>query len=132
VKEGRQAGEQGSRGAGDYAEARRLYQESLDIKLQLGDRAGVASSLHQLGMLAHDQGNYPEARRLYQESLDIELRLGDRASVARTLHQLGRLAEVDGDLEEAEQLFAESLATLEALGSPDAEVARRSLGRVRG
>ena len=47
------------------------------------------------------------------------------------LHNLGGLAEEDGDLEKAARLFAESLATLEALGSPDAVVARRSLERVR-
>ena len=41
------------------------------------------------------------------------------------------LAEEDGDMREAERLFSESLATFEALGSPDAEVARRSLERVR-
>jgi len=75
--------------------------------------------------------SYDEARRLYQESLGIEQQLGDRAGVAISLHQLGRLAEEDGDLEEAERLFIESLATFEALGSPNAEIARRSLERVR-
>ena len=116
---------------GDYAEARRLYQESLDINQQLGDRAGVAQTLHQLGLLAQDQGDYAEARRLYQESLDIKQQLGNRAGIAQTLHQLGRLAEENGDLKEAERLFAESISTLEALRSPDAAVARRSLERVR-
>jgi tetratricopeptide (TPR) repeat protein len=116
---------------GDYPEARRLYQESLHIARQLGDRAGVAISLHQLGRLAQAQGDYPEARRLYQESLDIKQQLGNRAGVARSLHQLGRLAEGDGDLEEAERLFAESLGTFEELRSPDAEIARGSLERVR-
>jgi len=51
---------------------------------------------------------------------------------AGVLHQLGRLAEVDGNLEEAERLFVESLGKFEALRSPDAEIARRSLERVRG
>ena len=117
---------------GDYAEARRLYQESLDIKQQLGESAGVAQTLHNLGALAQDQGDYAEARRLYQESLDIKQQLGDRAGVASTLHNLGMLAEEDGDLKEAERLFAESLSTFEALRSPNAATALRSLERVRG
>jgi hypothetical protein len=71
------------------------------------------------------------APRLYGDSLDIAQQLRDRAGVAQTLHQLGMLAEEDSDLKEAERLFAESLATLEALHSPDAAVARRSLQRVR-
>ena len=117
---------------GDYDEARRLYQESLEIAQQLGDRAGVTSTLHQLGMLAQRTGDYDETRRLYHESLEINQQLGNRAGVAQTLHQLGNLAEEDGDLEEAKRLFSESLATFEALGSPNAEIARRSLERVEG
>jgi len=116
---------------GDYDQARRFYQQSLDIEEQLGHRAGVAQTLHNLGALAQDQGDYDQARRLYQQSLDIKEQLGHRAGVATTLHQLGRLAEEDGDLEKAERLFAESLDTFEVLGSPNADIARRSLERVQ-
>jgi tetratricopeptide (TPR) repeat protein len=41
---------------GDYGQARQFYQESLRIKEELGDRAGVAQTLHQLGMLAQAAG----------------------------------------------------------------------------
>jgi len=116
---------------GDYAEARRLYQESLDIEQQLGNRAGVASTTSQLGILALLEGDITEARRLHEKSLAIRREIGDKQGIAIDLHQLGRLAEEDGDLKEAERLFAESLSTLEALGSPDAATARRSLERVR-
>ena len=74
---------------------------------------------------------YVEARRLYQKPLDIKQQMGHRGGIAKTLHQLGTLAEESGDLKEAERLFAESLSTLEALRSPDAATARRSLERVR-
>jgi tetratricopeptide (TPR) repeat protein len=116
---------------GNYPEACRLYQESLDITRQLGDRASVAALLHNMGVLAQGQRDYSEARRLYQESLDIKQQLGDRAGVARSLYNLGMRAEEDGNLAEAERLFAESLGTFEALGMPNADVARRSLERVR-
>ena len=35
---------------GDYDEAARQYQRSLDINERLGDQAGLATSYHQLGM----------------------------------------------------------------------------------
>jgi hypothetical protein len=41
---------------GDYTEARRLYGESLKIAEELGDKQGIANTLHQLGMLAQDAG----------------------------------------------------------------------------
>ena len=56
---------------GEYAEAKRLYQESMKISQELGDKSGVSRSLHQLGMLAQDMGDLDEARRLYQESMKI-------------------------------------------------------------
>ena len=57
---------------GDYDEAARQYQRSLDILERLGDQAGMATSYHQLGMLAQDRGDYDEAARQYQRSLDIK------------------------------------------------------------
>lgn len=116
---------------GEIEEARRLYGESLEIKRRLGSRRGVAITLHNLAMLAQAQGKIEEARRFYGESLEIAKRLGDQRGVAATLHQLGRLAE-DGDSKtEAARLFREALSIFERLRSPDAEVARRSLARVK-
>ena len=37
---------------GDYDEAARQYQRALDIYERLGDQAGMATSYHQLGILA--------------------------------------------------------------------------------
>lgn len=116
---------------GRYDQARRHWQSQLELEQQLGDKAGQAIALHNLGVLAQAQGDYSSARKLYEQSLDIARQLGDQAGIARALHQLGRLAEEDGNLQEAERLFATSLATLEALHSPDAAIARRSLERVR-
>ena len=64
---------------GDYAEAARQYQRSLDISERLGDQAGMATGYHQLGILAQDRGDYAEAARQYQRSLNISERLGDQA-----------------------------------------------------
>ena len=81
---------------GDYDEAARQYQRSLDISERLGDQAGMATSYHQLGMLAQDRGDYDEAARQYQRSLDINERLGDQAGMAASYHQLGILAQAAG------------------------------------
>jgi tetratricopeptide (TPR) repeat protein len=81
---------------GDYEEAARQYQRSLDIKERLGDQAGMADSYHQLGMLAQVRGDYDEAARQYQRSLDIEERLGNQAGMATTYSQLGNLASERG------------------------------------
>jgi len=101
---------------GEYEAGRQAYREALEIKQQLGDRAGVAQTLHQLGNVAYLQGDYAEARRLYGESLDIAQQLGNRAGLAATLHQLGMLAQGQGDYVEARRLYQESLDIKQEMG----------------
>ena len=62
---------------GDYDEAARQYQRTLDINERLGNQAGMATSYHNLGALAYDRGDYDEAARQYQRALDINERLGN-------------------------------------------------------
>ena len=102
---------------GDYEEAARQYQRSLDIDKRLGDQAGMASSYGQLGILAHRRGDYEEAARQYQRSLDINERLGNQAGMARSYHQLGRLAQDRGDYDEAARQYQRSLDINERLGN---------------
>ena len=67
----------------------------------------------------------------YNESLGIKKKLGDQSGIARSLHQLGMLAAKQGDRAEALRLFRQSLGIFEGLNSPDADVARRSIARVK-
>jgi tetratricopeptide (TPR) repeat protein len=101
---------------GDYHEALRLYDESLQINKQLGDQSGIASTLHELGRLSQAQGDLGEARRLYDESLQIKKQLGNQSGIAKTLHQLAMLAQAQGDLGEARRLYDESLQIASHLG----------------
>ncbi|QBS40383.1 tetratricopeptide repeat protein [Nocardia sp. CS682] len=101
---------------GDYAEAQRLYQQSLTIKEELGDRAGMATGYGQLGVLAHDRGDYAEAELRLQQAVTIFEELGSRAGMATGFHQLGTLAQDRGDYAEAERLYQQSLTIKEELG----------------
>jgi hypothetical protein len=47
---------------GDYDEAERQYNNSLAIAEELGDRAGMGSTYHQLGVLAQERGDYDQAK----------------------------------------------------------------------
>ena len=69
-----------------------MYGQSLDIFEELGNRAGMALTLHELGRLAQATGDLAEARRLYGQSLEIAEELGNRAGMASTLGQLANLA----------------------------------------
>ena len=62
---------------------RALFEESLEIKKQLGDRWGMANSLSNLGMVAYNQDDYPAARALFEESLTLRREVGDRSHQRR-------------------------------------------------
>jgi len=116
---------------GDYAKARRLYEESLRIKEDLGDRAEVAQTLHQLGNLAYLRGDYAGARRLYEESLRIGEELDDRAGVALSRWGLGNLAQDQGNYAEAECQWQAALEVFRELGDRKNEAGvLHNLGRL--
>ena len=74
---------------GDYVEAARQYQRSLDISERLGDQAGMATTYSQLGNLGADRGG-PAAAVIawHVRALSIRLQLG----VPEAVNNLRRLA----------------------------------------
>jgi tetratricopeptide (TPR) repeat protein len=117
---------------GELPEARRLLNESLEINKRLGHQSNIASSTSQLGIIHRLLGERAESKAKHEESLAIRLKISDHPGIALDLHELGRLAEDEGNNQEAAQLFGEALAIFEKLKSPNAEIARESLERVKG
>ncbi len=66
----------------EFEEARRNYQQALQIKIDFGDRYSCASTYHQLGWVAQDLREFEEARRNYQQALQIKIDFGDRYSAS--------------------------------------------------
>jgi tetratricopeptide (TPR) repeat protein len=77
---------------GDYAGARTLHEESLQIQRGLGARQSIAMTLSNLGVVAFEQGDYAAARTLQEESLAIRRELGERWGIARSLEELAHVA----------------------------------------
>ena len=82
---------------GDYDTARKLYEQSLHIEEELGNRAGMANTYGQLGILAHDQSDYDTAHTRYQQALTIFEELGDRVNIAKVRRNLDILAQDQND-----------------------------------
>jgi tetratricopeptide (TPR) repeat protein len=116
----------------DYASARALQVESLEIYQELNDKHGVAASLFGLGRVARGQGDYASARASYEESLAIRRDLGDRWGIANTLLSLGVVVFFfQDDLAPARSLLEESLAIWRELDIKSGIAATLSwLGRV--
>lgn len=94
---------------GDFARARRLYEEALAIHEEGLDNEGKARVLGDLGLLEADEGNLERARQLAEQSFEIKKTLGDQRLIANSLHELGKLAYIQGDLAAAKTFFQQSL-----------------------
>ena len=94
----------------DTERAEMLCEESLTLCRELGDRAGMAFSLYQLGMLASTTGNPSTARIRTEEALALCREVGDKEGIAWSLHTLARFASDQGEYASAYALFEESLA----------------------
>ncbi len=100
----------------DFAAARSLFEESLAISRELGNRQGIAKSLDNMGLTATGQGDHAAARSLFEESLAISRETGNRLMVSSTLNNLGMAATGQRDVESARSLYEESLAIKRELG----------------
>jgi predicted ATPase/DNA-binding CsgD family transcriptional regulator len=99
-----------------YTVARSLYERSLMIRRELGDKLGISSQLGNLGIMAYEQGDYALARALLEESLVLRRDLGDKRGVANTLGILGNVTYAQGEHLSARDLHEESLRMKRDMG----------------
>lgn len=94
---------------GDFEEARRCLEESLRLRQNINDQAGMAESLNNLATVANSQGQSDEAQSLYTQSLNLWQSVGNPRGVAAALNNLGILFVNTGQYEDARSNFEQSL-----------------------
>jgi non-specific serine/threonine protein kinase len=100
----------------DYERAAALFQDSLRLQRELGDRSGIATSLHNLARVRFYQGDHERAGALCEESLALRRELADKRGIAMSLNTLGVIARDSGDLASARALYEQSLGLFRELG----------------
>jgi non-specific serine/threonine protein kinase len=96
--------------------ARALLEESLAIRRELGDPAGLLGPLSGLGYTAMRLGDDATAHACFEESLIIQHRLDDRVGMSESFNSMANLAHGRGDLALARELYQQSLAVGREVG----------------
>jgi tetratricopeptide (TPR) repeat protein len=91
---------------GDTERGRSFCEESLALAREIGDYAGVARALHELGEAACSDEDYETATELFQEAVKAAHAAGRNG--AGSIGNLGWVAFLQGDYERAMPLFEES------------------------
>ena len=113
----------------DYADARRRFQTALTIQLRLGNSAGQASILNNLGIVHREEGQLTEAGECYAQALRLYREVGNRHAEWSCLGNLGvvelELGQVH-DAVRAQQSALEGYTSLGVADQPLNDIAQRS------
>src|SRR5664279_1774827 len=82
---------------GDLDGALADYQQALTIHREVGDRAGEATTLNNIGHVHNVRGDQDTALTYYQQALPIQREVGDRRGEATTLNNIGLVHSSRGD-----------------------------------
>ena len=99
---------------GAMGQARRFSEESLALFRQLGDNAGVARALHELGETALGEEDYDRANELFEQAIVVGRAAGIDA--AASVGNLGWTAYLQGNYERAVVLAEEAIALVRHRG----------------
>jgi tetratricopeptide (TPR) repeat protein len=102
----------------DHARAVTLFQESLALGRELGEKRLIAIVLVNLGNSAQAQGNAAQAAAQYAESLTLCQAIGLPWLVAYGLEGMAGVSKAQGQPEQAAHLFGAAAALREAISAP--------------
>src|SRR6266478_1336156 len=110
------------------------FQQSLEIKRQIGDKKGMAESLDQIAVVYYDSlGKSAEAEKIYKQELDIRKDLGDQAGLGVALRDFGYFLVNNGRNEEALSTTKQSLQIWMQLGNePNQVTCLANIGAIYG
>ena len=89
----------------DYSAARALFEESLSIRRQSTDQAGLVGPLSGLGAATMQLGLHSIAKASFEEALAIQTTMDDKVGMSESFNSLANLAHNRGDLATARALY---------------------------
>jgi CHAT domain-containing protein/tetratricopeptide (TPR) repeat protein len=98
-----------------------FHEQSLEIKREIGDRQGEASSLGNLGNAYQSLGQYHRAIEFLEQCLVISREIGYRVGEASSLNNLGNAYDSLGQYHRAIEVYQQSLEIKREIGDRQGE-----------
>ena len=105
----------------ELEQAQEKYREAADLRREIGDRRGYATTLRNLAQIQSARGKHDEAARTLASAMDIFKSLGDRAGLADAVNDVGVMEEGRGNLQQALERYREALQIRHEMGDRRAE-----------
>nr|MDU9045169.1 tetratricopeptide repeat protein [Candidatus Electrothrix aestuarii] len=101
---------------GRYTEALPLYEQSLYILRDIGDRTGEGATLNNIGQIYRAQGDDTTALNYLEQSLRIRREIGNKAGESATLNNISQIYQARGDYASALKYLKQSLTISQEIG----------------
>ena len=101
---------------GDFAAARKSFEDSVRTAQEIGDQAGIAEALINLGSLSYLQADLQNAKQSFQNSIDKATQLQIKSRSATALAGMGDVLLAEDDLQTASRSYQQSLTMRSELG----------------
>lgn len=116
---------------GEIDKALTHFEKSLQNFEKAREEKGIAASNHQIGRIHESKGDREKALTHYEKALELREKTGDMLGAAITYGQLGMLYYQKEDYESALRYSTQAFAIFSRYGSPNAELARNNMLRIR-
>ncbi len=97
------------------------YEQSLAVRRELQDTAGMAATMLNLAIVRYHRSEYRQAEELLAQVLDHYLAIQNLRGVASVLTNMGMVGQDQGDYDLAEGCYSEALAIQSELGNDNGQ-----------
>ncbi len=116
---------------GELDKALECFQQSLELKKQVGNKQDIAIALNNIGLIYHEKGNQDRALEYLQQSLELKKQVGNKQDIATALTNIGIIYREKGNLTRALEYFQEYLIIVKQIGNKqDIAIALNNIGSV--
>ena len=115
---------------GEVKDALEHYRTALHLYTEVGDRAGLATTLHNIGVVYAGLGDEQQALSYYHRALPLREEVGDRAGESVTRYNLAMIYRAQGRLAEAVAALRQVVALDQQVQHPDLESDQAMLRQV--
>ncbi|MCX6641262.1 MAG: tetratricopeptide repeat protein [bacterium] len=118
---------------GDLDKAEAMYQQALNIFMELGNKIGIAIGYGNLGIVYQKRSDLNAAEEMYRKSLNLHEKLGCKEGMAIQYGDLGNIYKTRDNLIKAEDCYRQALKLFTEIGAKDkivlAQSALRAIGK---
>ncbi|MFX0092033.1 MAG: tetratricopeptide repeat protein [Candidatus Hodarchaeota archaeon] len=103
---------------GDLDQSLQLYQQSLDLRKEGGNKKDISASLNNIGLVYWQKGELTRSLEYLHKSLALKEGISNKQDIALSLNNLGIVYMQQGDLNQALEYYQRSRKLYEEINNP--------------